>query len=145
MTKRLTLKDFKHIKIDIYDFDLYILFNKNWKNLFANFLEENHNYYLDIDKCGYALTTFIKDIHRIYLIFNENPNANSVIHESIHAALYIIYQLDINLDKNNQEPFAYLASFIATKICEISFNIHNNKSFFTKVLSNLKTGDKNDD
>ena len=48
--------------------------------------------------------------------------ADVITHESTHAALEIFKYCDIRVDYLNQEPFAYLAGFIADCIDQVRKN-----------------------
>jgi hypothetical protein len=49
-------------------------------------------------------------------------NANTICHESIHAALAILDYCDIQPNINNQEPLTYLAGWIASCCEKVKLN-----------------------
>jgi hypothetical protein len=52
----------------------------------------------------------------------EVMNANTICHESIHAALAILDYCDIQPNINNQEPLTYLAGWIASCCEKVKLN-----------------------
>lgn len=57
----------------------------------------------------------------ILIRFNkmEDVTASTVTHESIHAALFVFEYIDAVVNAENQEPFAYLAGWIADCIWRV--------------------------
>lgn len=76
----------------------------------------------DCDACTY----FLKDRRTegfVSLIWAEEPNWFTIskwAHEASHAALDIFKQIHAEVDKDNQEPFAYLVGAI-TKMIDSTF------------------------
>lgn len=50
----------------------------------------------------------------LYMLVSDK-SINTVIHESVHAALYLCNHIGITVDIENQEPYAYLSAYIATQ------------------------------
>src|SRR5688500_7720328 len=59
-----------------------------------------------------------KDLTAIVIHFPEAPSADVITHEAIHAANFVYKKCGILHDVDNDEPFAYLAGWIAKKITE---------------------------
>ena len=80
----------------------------------------------DMDKCSDATTittgrTIPDKKGGILIRFNrmEDVTASTVTHESIHAALFVFEYIDAVVNAENQEPFAYLAGWIADCIWQV--------------------------
>ena len=52
----------------------------------------------------------------------KDMTAESITHESVHAAAEILRYVGADIDVKNQEPFAYLAGFVADCIDQVKKN-----------------------
>ncbi len=107
------------VYIEIYDFNIYYLIS-DWKqcrleleDAFGKDDEPEEN-----TGTGYALPIIQSDERKAYFIWiDKDANFSTRIHECFHAVVYIMRDyLDIQLDDNSEEAFAYLLTYIVRKV-----------------------------
>lgn len=58
------------------------------------------------------------------MIYLPEPDLRAACHESVHGAFDLLSQIGVNIDRENQEPLAWLADFIFSK-CQLFIEVQN--------------------
>lgn len=117
----------------IHEFDLYIYPRKLWITYDATPEELNKEFprgdtnghlFKNVPDFSYAVTDVtgnVDDKGGVLIRFHDRDamNMENILHESIHAANFVFDYIGATHDVNNDEPYAYLVSYIA-KCCRIA-------------------------
>lgn len=96
-----------------------------------NFIKLINKYKVDITGSGNLITMdsnnttgncFINKHNQCIIRIKTNENKyktiSTISHESLHAAIFILDNMGISLTDSSDEIYAYLQSYITSKICE---------------------------
>ena len=117
------------IKIPIYEDNLELYYGSG--SDFKSVIERKYNetfYNLDAYCNGYSamlekVSGEFVNIHMV-LFINDNSNIlgyseiNTIHHESIHIAWYILDRVGVKVEKNNHESLTYLEGYLAKIVCD---------------------------
>ena len=116
----------KKIVMPIYRQSITLGVSKNLENLTKklNIHEEDLDY-----KKWQAITVRTRNKNgykKSYLLFdNKNLELKNIVHEVAHLCIWICRDLDIKIEANNDEPFAYMVEYTFNEICKF-LNIKTN-------------------
>ena len=109
----------KMISIPIYGGKLIVIVSKDI-NLIAKMYKQI------VDASNYGAFTFKDDSqYRTYIMVLEDGWRSNVVHELVHVVNYIYLDCAMQLDRNNDEPQAYLMGWLYHEIDKFLTDIEN--------------------
>lgn len=124
---------YKVIPIPIYRMDLRVFIGslEEFKSFMEDKSKKNHVYDYIVNDVGenlnklksYEASTFWNRQARILIVYlpslSTRPHSlNNIVHELSHATFHILDDVDIRIDANNDEPFAYLQGWLMQEVFE---------------------------
>lgn len=105
------------IELPIYEIDLVIVVDKDWEKANKKFKLELEPNWLKAHALTYCDLEADTTKAEIYLLIKDYDfSYNTVSHELFHIISIICDLRDINMDKGNDEPLAYLQGYLGEKI-----------------------------
>jgi len=99
----------KTVRIPIYFGKLVIIVTDDFKDV-------NKAYKRDIDENGYSAVVFEEKEQDEYVVALKKVEWSVIAHEVVHLVNYIYLRCGIELDRENDEPQAYLTGWIINEI-----------------------------
>lgn len=115
---------YKRINIPIYNQVLHIIISEDVE---SEIKDINKKFYCEFDNYDFAGYAIGINKHNLLLINNKNIPTEAfkisvISHESFHISNFISKRIGINPDVNNDEPQAYLLSWIVEETIKFMTN-----------------------
>jgi hypothetical protein len=116
---------------NIYPRKLWVTKNTDIKFLNENFSTSTGGKLLDDERGAHAATygdvmrKDNRDLGYLVILFDNKLSVSAIAHESVHVAIFLADEVDINVDAQNQEPLAYIVGWVADCINQVKNNKFN--------------------